>query len=44
MDELPFDIYATVKPKTPEDIVTLCREALSELKIINDVLDELLEK
>jgi hypothetical protein len=44
LNDLKFDIYAMVKPKSPEDIIALCHEALSELGEINQVLDEILGK
>jgi hypothetical protein len=40
--ELGFDIYAMVEPKSEADLVALCKEALAELKIVNQTLDSLL--
>lgn len=48
MDDLNFNIYAFVKPTTPEEYVALLNEALSELdslsKHIDDVTNSLNEK
>lgn len=41
--DLEFDIYAMVNPKTPDDVLGLCKEALSELASINQILDDLLK-
>jgi hypothetical protein len=35
MDDLKFDIYAMVKPKTEADILALLAEARSELQRVN---------
>lgn len=43
MDDLNFDIYAMVEPKTPQDLINLCNEALAELKIVNGILDDILK-
>lgn len=42
MELLNFDIYAMVKPKNEQDILVLAKEALAELKVVNDALDNLL--
>lgn len=39
---LNFDINAMVKPKSRQDLIALAHEALAELAIINEVLDEVL--
>jgi len=37
--ELPFDIYAMVKPKTAADYILVLEEALAEAKHLNELLD-----
>lgn len=39
---LNFDIYAMTKPKNHQDLVSLAHEALNELAIVNEALDEIL--
>ena len=39
---LNFDIYAMTKPKNRQDLIALANEALAELAIINETLDEIL--
>ncbi|WP_166656431.1 hypothetical protein [Comamonas sp. JUb58] len=37
-----FDIEAMIKPKSRQDLIALAHEALAELAIINEALDEVL--
>jgi hypothetical protein len=41
-DQLGFDLYAMVSPKSHEDFMSLVREALSEIKIFNEHMASLL--
>ena len=41
MDDLKFDIYALVKPKTKEDYIALLDEALLILDDLNDLIDQI---
>lgn len=43
MDDLKFDIYAMVDPKTDGDIIALLQEACRELDNLNKYLEELYE-
>lgn len=41
--DLTFDLEALTNPKTPADLIACCNEALSELAMINDHLDSILD-
>lgn len=43
MDDLKFDIYAMVKPKTEADVLLILDEMIMELKRLNEILDSILE-
>ena len=43
MNDLKFDLYALVKPKTKADVAALAEEALNELENINEHLDSILK-
>lgn len=44
MNDLNFDIYAMIKPKTDADISAMLDEALAELKNFNRLWDELFDE
>lgn len=43
MDDLKFDIYAMVKPKTEADVLLILDEMIMELKRLNEILDSISE-
>ncbi len=44
MDDLKFDIYAMVEPKTESDRSALLDEALAELRSLNRTFDAIFEQ
>lgn len=42
MNDLKFDLYAMVHPKNDRDIRAMLREALAEIRSVNETLDKLL--
>ena len=43
MNDLKFDIYALVEPKTPADIEAVCKEIVLEMETLNEYLELLNE-
>lgn len=41
---LPFDVEAMVKPKTPADVLLALDEALHEIRSVNETLQRILDE
>lgn len=41
MNDLKFDIYAMVDPKTPADFEALWKELISELQVVHEIIDRI---